>query len=44
MTVEGVRRGSLYVFTDPKVRDLIEDHHTTMVAEFAHVESFLAAR
>jgi NAD(P)-dependent dehydrogenase (short-subunit alcohol dehydrogenase family) len=44
MTLAGVRAGQLYVFTDPKVKDLILDHHERMLADFEPLDAFLAAR
>lgn len=34
MTIDGIRAEQLYVFTDPKVRDLIVAHHERMLADF----------
>lgn len=37
LTLEGIRRNQLYIFTDLKVRDLIEQHHKRMVEDFDHL-------
>jgi NAD(P)-dependent dehydrogenase (short-subunit alcohol dehydrogenase family) len=44
MTLQGVRDDALYIFTDMKVRDLIDDHHARMVAAFDDLARFEASR
>jgi NAD(P)-dependent dehydrogenase (short-subunit alcohol dehydrogenase family) len=44
MTLQGVRDDALYIFTDMKVRDLIDDHHDRMVAAFDDLTRFEASR
>ena len=44
MVLEGIRRDQLYIFTDMKVRRLVEDHHARMLAEFDHLADWERSR
>ena len=44
LVVHGIRRGQLHIFTDQKVRALIEARHERMMGEFEHLAEWEAAR
>jgi NAD(P)-dependent dehydrogenase (short-subunit alcohol dehydrogenase family) len=44
MTLQGIRDDRLYIFTDQKVRHLIEAHHSQMVAAFDDLARFEASQ
>src|SRR5262249_58231294 len=44
MALQGVRDDALYIFTDMKVRDLIDEHHARMMAAFDDLARFEAGR
>ena len=37
MVLEGIRRNQLYIFTDMKIKALVDAHHQRMVEEFANL-------
>jgi NAD(P)-dependent dehydrogenase (short-subunit alcohol dehydrogenase family) len=44
MVLEGIRRNQLYIFTDMKIRNLVDAHHARMVAEFDNLAAWEASR
>jgi NAD(P)-dependent dehydrogenase (short-subunit alcohol dehydrogenase family) len=44
MVLEGIRRDQLYIFTDMKIKALIDTHHERMVEEFAHLSGWEQSR
>jgi NAD(P)-dependent dehydrogenase (short-subunit alcohol dehydrogenase family) len=44
MVLEGIRRNQLYIFTDMKIKGLIDAHHERMVEEFAHLAEWEQSR
>jgi NAD(P)-dependent dehydrogenase (short-subunit alcohol dehydrogenase family) len=44
MVLEGIRANQLYIFTDMKIKGLIDTHHERMVAEFAHLSEWEESR
>jgi NAD(P)-dependent dehydrogenase (short-subunit alcohol dehydrogenase family) len=44
MVLEGIRRNQLYIFTDMKVKALVDAHYQRMVGEFAHLSEWEDSR
>jgi short-subunit dehydrogenase len=44
MVLEGIRRNQLYIFTDMKVKALIDAHHQRMVEEFTNLSEWEQSR
>lgn len=44
MVLEGIRRNQLYIFTDMKVKALVDAHHQRMIEEFAHLAEWEQSR
>jgi NAD(P)-dependent dehydrogenase (short-subunit alcohol dehydrogenase family) len=44
MVLEGIRRNQLYIFTDMKVKALVDDHHRRMTEEFANLSEWEQSR